>query len=244
MGFKEFAISRDLLYLSGAFLGAALGYFWSFVRKDLNLRSRNRRIALALFLLSAMIAGLAISFIASMGAVFTDAGILIVAGIFTLVCAVALRFPRAVAFPLLIIGSLLVVWIGYSCLRPKPVSTAPLVIIANDGANSHVEDEGGVKIISTDGLSSLHIEAVLVEIDPCYPVFGGSRRVQITEISLGTGRLYSDNSLKGPIVQRFYSFLNANNFFRISVQNKSSAIDTAGIAPGSQKSIYVSELAD
>ena len=244
MEFKGFAISRDLLYLSAALLGMALGYFWSISRKDLNLRSRNRRIALALVLLSAMIAALAISFIVSMGAVFKDTGLLIIAGVFILVCAVALRFPRAVAFPLLIASSLIVVWVGYSCLRPKPVSTAPLVLIENDTASGFIDGEGDVKIVKVDGLSSVYIQAVVVDIDPHYPVFGGSKRVQITEISNGGEQLYSDNSLNGPMVQRFYSFLNASRFLGINVQNKYCTISTAGIAQGAQKSIYASELTE
>ncbi|GHV43771.1 hypothetical protein AGMMS49546_26330 [Spirochaetia bacterium] len=135
MDFEHFSISRDLFYLSGAFMGLVFGYMFGLFRHYITAPSRNRRITLLFCLLSGALGSLALSLIYSRGLILHASSLFIPTGICVLVFALAVCFPRAVACPLILLTGILVVWIGYSFLRlpPAEASSVPLLSLYNDG---------------------------------------------------------------------------------------------------------------
>ncbi len=195
----EFGLSRDMLYLSGLLAGIALGFFLSAFKKNSSTRFRSRRIALTLLFLSLMIASLAVSVIASMGAIFAERGVLVCAGLAVLVFAVAVRFPRAVAYPLIIFGGLVTVWLTWSYLRFPQFHDTPVALVSSaandsfavrifsgsDGENTSaaVSGESGLRekndsgriFYTNSGVSVLDFFLVFIELDQIFPVAGGRK---------------------------------------------------------------------
>ena len=201
MDFNTFSLSRDLLCLSGAFTGIALGLILNAFRKGLNRRSRSRRIALSLLSFSGLVAVFAIAIIVSLGAIFNDPSVFIAAACAVPLCILAARFPRLAAYPLILTGGIVAVWLGYTILRFPPVqfNAEPLAAITHIEGNRYTikfpAAGDGAKTIQTiqteSSLSSLSFSAAFIFTDPRYPFFGGSARGLITQIRSSAGIIYT-----------------------------------------------------
>ncbi|MDR2133967.1 MAG: hypothetical protein LBP27_02575 [Treponema sp.] len=210
-----FSVSRDLLYLSGALTGIALGFVLSLLRKDLGIRSKNRRISVMLLFLSGALAAFAAALGVSRGAVFSDSGLFLAAGMCIPPCALAARFPRAAAYPLILAGGLLAVWLAFSYLRfpPADSGSAPPALIYGEGEGPFSIQTGGGRapVLSIpDGLSSLEFRGVLISFDRHYPFVGGAGRGRISEIRRNGEVLYHDAGIGSPLLEACYSWLGAN----------------------------------
>ena len=254
MDFNEFALSRDLLYISSAVTGLAIGLLFSLFRKDLSRESRNRRITLAIVSFSGTITGLAITFIVSFGAVFTDMVVLIIGGGCIVLCAVAVCFPRTVAFPLILLTGLAVSWLGFSCLRFPVFHSSPALIISY----SDTSDTGDVYLIKFDMIavtsrasagdisisgkrSFFNCNVKTVEIIPQFPFIGGKNHGFISSITSDMGQEYNVNTLNSPLFKLFYT-ASVQQVTGITIKNFDKTIKLDDIPQGS--TILISMLPD
>lgn len=148
MDVRNFSIARDLLYISCALTGIALGCILSLFKKNISIRSRNRRLTMILVTFSGILAAFSGAILVSQGDIFSSDSLFLAAGICIPVFALAAFFPCTVAYPLILAGGLLVVWLGYSFLR--------FPLIAEDGSSLvYVRYEGddaySVKVPSEPG---------------------------------------------------------------------------------------------
>ena len=257
MNFTGYALSRDMLYISAAVTGIALGLLLSTYKKELRLR--NRRITLALLFFSGTIVSIAVSFIASMGEIFKDSAVLITAGIFMGVCALAVCFPRGAAYPLILLGGLVVTWLGLTCLRFPEYTNSSAVVIAypeNSEAGdaylirfaSDARNANASSVISGDTAGIIRINGkhpflvfsiAVIQIERYFPFAGGSKHGLITGISSEAGQEFSDYSLDGPLVKPYYSWLGSGSRSRgIGISRIEKTVNLEGIVPG--KEIFVS----
>ncbi|MDR0877652.1 MAG: hypothetical protein LBN21_06335 [Treponema sp.] len=259
MDFEIFSITRDLLCLTGTFVGTALGYFWSLCRKDITLRSRNRRITLVLLFFSGALIAFSTAIIVSRGAIFGAGSLFAVAGAGVPVFALAVRFPRAAAFPLILVGGLLIVWLGHSYLRFPLIksSSVPLISIYNDGGGSYsikfptsygdravrlsVGTERLPPLPISESLSSLAFQGTRIGFGELYPIIGGTARGAIGTIHRDGGILYTDPFLEGSLLRAYYSRL-ASIFhqgpFAVHFQSVKGAPPINSIPEGANLSIF------
>ena len=234
MDFNSYALCRDILYISGAVTGVALGLLLGNFRKDLNAKNKSRRIALAMFFFSGTVAGLAISFIISYGAIFTDIPALVFSGVFIVLCALSVIFPRVVAYPLILLGGLAVTWLCIFCLRFPAFSGIPAFGITHienspPGSNTWLidpapgtapvhspnslvfnEEENKNVIWVTGNHSFLTVRMTTIEIERHFPFAGGAKHCLVTAINSDTGLEYSDNSLQNPLASIFFTRRNSD----------------------------------
>ncbi|MDR0623737.1 MAG: hypothetical protein LBG10_04840, partial [Treponema sp.] len=213
MDIRNFSIARDLLYLSGALTGIVLGYVLTFFRKNISIRFRNRRITLVLCAFSGVLAAFSAAIIVSAGEIFSSGGLFLAAGVCVPVFALAVFFPRLAAYPLILAGGLLTVWLGYSFLRFPLVGEngSPLVYVYHEGDNAYSvrlpagpgkpgdrTDKNAVPVIPAgDGLAAaefrisgnqppLNLAVALIGFHAWYPLIGGTERGIITLLRRGT----------------------------------------------------------
>jgi hypothetical protein len=154
-------------------------------------------ITLSLCIASAAVLSLAGMLICSGGNILFAGPFLLPSGIGFVIFGLAFRFPRAVAFPLILVSGLLIVWLGYNFLRfPLIVSggtpgATPIASVRRepDGALSirfayrtGYNEESGVLSLEDDGQAP-EFSASLIHFDERYPLIGGEDRGMITRIS-------------------------------------------------------------
>ena len=264
----EFGLSRDMLYLSGLLAGIALGFFLSAFKKNSSTHFRSRRIALTLLFLSLMIASLAVSVIASMGAIFAERGVLVCAGLAVLIFAVAVRFPRAVAYPLIIFGGLVTVWLTWSYLRFPQFHDTPVALVSSaandsfavrifsgsDGENTSaaVSGESGLRekndsgriFYTNSGVSVLDFFLVFIELDQIFPVAGGSKRVILREINADSDTLFQENPLEG-LLSNYYNWIESrprSTLLGITCRSLGGTVHTQGMSAETVIPVLITEL--
>jgi hypothetical protein len=208
MDFEHFSVSRDLLYLASLFTGAGLGCFLAALSSV--RRGRSGWISAALCFLSCAVAAISGSIILSTGAVFTAFPLFVPAAAFFVTGVLALRFPRAGVVFVFLAGVFTVFAAAVFLRYPRFVSpdnpagngNLPVMTVQSTGGGILVRktqrpaDRAGSPD-STDSDSaetwnlaegspaeSLYFEALAVEANPLYPVFGGEKRGFFT----GAGR--------------------------------------------------------
>jgi hypothetical protein len=223
MDFEYFALSRDLLYLTGALIGAALGCFLSLFGKTCTIRSRNRRISALFCILSGAVAAAALSLIVSQRRILGTNLLFVPVGICVFVFMLAVIFPRVVAFPLILVSGFLVIWAGHTFLRFPVVkeSSVPLALISHEGERLVVRFPAGDRaqnnawnrnsrldreslVISGDS-SSLEFSAAVVSYSRLYPLIGGEKRGVISMIWQGEDVLYADPYINDSLLFSYYS---------------------------------------
>jgi hypothetical protein len=139
MDVRNFSAARDILYLSGALTGIAFGYILSLFRKNIGIHFRNRLLTLMLVAFSGALAAFSAAILVSRGDIFSSGALFFAVGACVPVFALAALFPRTVAYPLVLAGGLLAVWLGYSFLRFPPVAEggASLVYVYHKGDNAY-----------------------------------------------------------------------------------------------------------
>jgi hypothetical protein len=218
MDFRNFSIARDLFYLSGALAGVVLGYVLTFFRKDISIRSRNRRLTLVFCAFSGLLAAFSGAVVASAGEIFFSGGLFLAAGLCVPVFALAVFFPRTVAYPLILAGGLLTVWLGYSFLRFSLVAenSPPLAYVYREGDTYSVRlpagpgnpgdraeknaapvipagDRAAAAVFRLSGNHpSLDVEGILISFHAWYPLIGGTERGVITLLRQGAETLYTN----------------------------------------------------
>ena len=257
MDLYNFALSRDMFYISGAAAGLALGCFFSLLKHGLSAQARNRRIVLALLLLSVMIAGWAVSVIVSKAAIFKETGVIVVAGVLAALFVLTVFFPRAAAYPLILLGGLCAVGMGYVCMRfppliDQPLTQEPLALVSVTGNTDDADKDGDVIVIKapipalniriSDTVSYMQFSAAVIDINRLYPVAGGKKRIVLTEISTDTGIIFSDNPLESSILKSFYSPSGLGSRIGINSRSLYCRVNREGIPAGKDIPVYASEL--
>jgi hypothetical protein len=218
MEFESFAVSRDLLCLTGALAGTTLGYVVSLGGRDTTIRARNRRITIVLIVFSFAVAAFAGAVIASRAAIFDEASLFIVPAFCVPVFALAFRFPRTVGYPLILAGGLLTVWLGYSFLRYPPVKDggAPLAALQNDAAGGYLlrlpsgpADGALSTVLPLPGaVSSVEFHGVLIGVNRFYPLIGGEERGLVTLVRRDGETFYAEPGFRG-LPGSWYRYLDA-----------------------------------
>ncbi|MDR2257843.1 MAG: hypothetical protein LBE14_01700 [Treponema sp.] len=234
MDVRNFSIARDLLYLSGALTGVALGYILSLFKKGITIRSRNRRLTMMLFVFSGALAAFSAAIVSSFGDIFSDGGLFLVAGICVPVFALAVFFPRAAAYPFMLAGGLLAVWLGYSFLRFPLIaeSRSPLLYVHHEGddvysiriltesgkAGDRAEkitvpavpagDRAAAAVFQINGSQPpLDIEGAFIRFHPRYPLVGGTERGLVTLIRRGDEVVYVNSRPRNSLLNPWHSRL-------------------------------------
>ena len=252
MELYNFALSRDMLCLSGALTGISLGFFLSLAKKNLGSGSRSRRIAFALFFLSMMITSLALAFITSSGAIFYDTAVLVLTLILIPVFALTVIFPRVYAFPLVLLTGLIIVWIAYSSLRFPLFTNAPVALISShtDGSFSincypGNNEESGKTYYTRANVSFLKFSVVTAEINRIFPVIGGNKHIVISEISTDADIVCREKSLEGSLLGSFVNWVYSrpgSSFLGITYFNLSGTVYPGNMAAGIDIPVFAAEL--
>lgn len=263
MDVRNFSIARDLLYASGALTGVALGYIVSLFRTIVTIRSRGRRITLIFIVFSAALAAFAAAIAVSFGDIFSSTGLFIVAGIWVPVFTLAVCFPRALAYPLILAGGLLVVWLGYFFLRFPLVTeghSPPLYVYhagnaaytinilakpgqTGDRAGKTVPVQDGSQRDSTDlvvlqisgNRPPLDIEGVLIHFHPWYPLIGGTERGLVTLIRRDNEILYTNTHPENVLSKVRHSRLDS---FGIVVKSVGGTVSLDSIPRGADLAVF------
>jgi hypothetical protein len=228
MDFDNFALARDLFYLAGALAGAAAGCFLTLFRRNCSIRSRNRRISVLLCVLSGAIAAIALSLIVSQRGILRVNFLFVSTGICIFVFVFAVIFPRAVAYPLILAGGLLFVWVGYTFLRFPVIeeSSVPLAFVSHEGERLVVRFPSGGRsqnisrnlksgqdkiepLVVSGDVSSLEFFAVVISYNRLYPLIGGEKRGVISMIRRGDEILYINPYVNKPLFSSYYSHFNS-----------------------------------
>jgi hypothetical protein len=194
MDSEYFPLCRDLLYLTFALTGVSLGSALHLLRRNLRRKVRNRIILWLFCVLSGIFVCFSLVLIYSRAFLGFIPPLAPFLGAVAVVFALAARFPRAFGFPLILLGGLAVLWLGYSFLRfPRIRSegTPLFLVIRHGGATGTLrfivpgngEWRAQTYILNAgEGEALPELRGILVTLDPLYPLFGGETRGMITEI--------------------------------------------------------------
>jgi hypothetical protein len=251
MEFESFTLSRDLLCLAGALTGATVGYVASLGRGDTTIRARNRLITIALVVFSAAVAAFAGAVIVSKAAIFDGVLPFVVPAVCVPVFALALRFPRAVGYPLILAGGFLAVWLGYSFLRYPLVKNGgvPLAVLQDDGAGGRLlrlpagpADAALSTVLPLPGTgSSTELHGVLVGVNRFYPLIGGEERGFVSLVRHGGETLYAEPGFRG-LAGAWYRYLDALQRERdmgITFRELQNTADTEAIPRGTDIRVFI-----
>ncbi|MDR1238625.1 MAG: hypothetical protein LBK27_00765 [Treponema sp.] len=249
MEVPHFSAARDLLYLGGAMLGLAAGFMLSLFKKHLSIRSRNRRITLIFLAFSGVLAAFSAAVAVSCGGIFSQRGLFLLALAGAPVFALAVLFPRVAAYPLMLAGGLLAVWLGYSFLRFPPAGGegAPLVYVHHEGAGvysirlpagsgAQAGDRAAVFQLSGNQ-SSLTVEGARIGFPAAWPLVGGADRGIAALVRRGDEVLYADRRLETPLLKNWYARLGRRG---IVFQNAAGTVPLGGIPRGADMAVFFS----
>lgn len=176
-----------------------------------------------LCILSGAVAAIALSLIVSQRRILNVNLLFIPVGVCVFVFTLAVIFPKVIAFPLILVSGLVIIWAGYTFLRFPVVkeSSVPLALIshererlivkfpAGDRAQGNAERRspgpGRESLVISGDLSSLEFSAVVISYDWLYPLIGGEKRGVVSMIRRGEDVLYIDPYMNDPLLLSYYS---------------------------------------
>ena len=238
MDFEQYALARDFLYLGALFFGAGTGFILR--------RFRNAAVTAGLCLFSGTLAALCAASIISNWRIFAETALYLPLGILALVLAVAVRFPRATGFPLILISGAFVVWMGYACLRYPVIGDNGLGQVTRDGENYiHARlpsDMSGSSLSfhNADEDAVMEFRAFIVSVSRYFPLAGGRSRGVITEISYNNRLLYAESRLGTKIIFSGYFSPGADTEFPvhfIAFHEAAGMLETGKLFPGAGRTI-------
>jgi hypothetical protein len=225
MEFENYTAVRDLFYLAALFAGSGIGCVLNRFRIKSTLRFRNRAVTLALCLFSGMVAALAGALIYSKGFVVFEKTFYVPAVIAVVFPALAVRFPRAAGFPLILVSGCAVIWIGYSFLQFPLLDAGEScrASVFNEGNGRYIarfaSDRGAnpeqsllIRIGGEGQPAEKFLEFCFVRIfcAPPVPLIGGENRGIITEIRSENEVFYADPRFTGNLLRGWYGGLQKN----------------------------------
>ena len=212
MEFREFAFARDFLYLAALFFGLGLGCFINRIKGIRSERLRNAAVTTGLCFFSAAVAALTVASVYSRGLIFTEEALYIPAGITAGLTALALVFPRAAGFPLVLATGAFLVWLAYASLRFPAIEPAAGAYRTGDtaavqgwvaqGANGVLQVRillsPSAEPVSFDAAAdTLEFRAAAFSLPAPFPIAGGVKRGLISAVYSSGERLYADPRIGG-----------------------------------------------
>jgi hypothetical protein len=245
MNFERFAASRDFMYLAAVCMGLTLGCITDICVPRRTSRSRDALITAGLCCLSGTVAALAAALVLA-GPLLTLKPLILPCGVTVCVLALAFRFPRMVAFPLLLLSGFVIVWLGYSFLRfPQAVPSAlPLASVYHESGGFPVyvnaSQAGASETLPRIRLRSLENEELPLEFSAgfvrygdLYPLIGGVTRGGLSSVRQGENELASGFALKSPFLLMFYNrFPAERRLWGLSFQTCKTTLNLNAILPG------------
>jgi hypothetical protein len=210
-------------------------------------------VALMFFIFSLFVVALAFTCVYSRLEIFQIFPCLIIASIFAVVSAAALRFPRTVAFPLIILGGVFSIWTAYTFLRFPPMDrgTSGLVSIYNgeDGIFIHFEPRNRADRFSPaaadigplEADAPLAIQLALISMDPAIPLIGAQKRGIVSLIQKSGEAVFTEKRLTGSLFRKWYSLLSQealSGMIDISLSFKEIQVDTSGFTPEMSLTVF------
>jgi hypothetical protein len=251
MEFEFFALSRDLLCLTGALTGVTLGYVASLGRGDTTIRVRNRRITILLVVFSAAVAAFAGAILVSRAAIFDEVLLFVAPAFCVPVFALAFRFPRAAGYPLILAGGLLAVWLGYSFLRYPPVKDGgvPLAALQNDGAGGCLlrlpagpADAALSRALPLPGDAlSVEFHGLFVGVNRFYPLVGGEERGLVVLVRRNGETLYAEPGFQGlaGFWYRYLETLQKKRDAGITLRELQNTVTVDAVPPGMDIQVFI-----
>jgi hypothetical protein len=200
---ENFAPARDFFYLAAILTGAALGSLFNRWRRRATRSFRDLSLSLCFILLSGAVAALAVSVIRSGGGIFFEKGLYLPLACLGGLSMLALRFPRAAGFPLILLGGLAAVWLGLSWWRLPLLGEDALLRVTHEASDRYAvlvppgRAAEGERRLSFGGDESAPLEITLTRLEyhRFIPLIGGEARGLITEIALPGNTLLADTLL-------------------------------------------------
>jgi len=242
MEIEQFAPARDFLYLAALLFGIGLGCIINRFRQGKTPRFRNLTVTVGICFFSGTIAALTAAIVYSNWMIFSETALYFPLVLFALLPALAMVFPREAGYPLILVSGVLVVWVGYACLR------FPIV---DDAARGWVTQGGSglvqVRLVSpgTDTFLSFQPSAEVVEfrgfsfsLPGAFPIAGGVKRGLVAGIYNDNEPLFSDPRLGRLFFPGPYPFPGAGRNLReawerfFSFQETTGKLETAMLFPG------------
>jgi hypothetical protein len=112
-----------------------------------------------------MTVSLAAAFIIAQVQIFTEASVCITGTVFAALLVIAVRFPRAVGYPLILLAGVVTVWAGFSFLR-YPIINPSIPVV------SYTHEDLG---------SNREVIYTRLRVPRFYPLFGGETRGLLTD---------------------------------------------------------------
>ena len=234
--------ARDFLYLAAIFSGAGMGCLLYRLRRKTPTRFKNLSVSLCFFFLAAALAALTAALIISNWEIFAHNEIYLPMGIFAALLMLAVRFPKAAGFPVLLGSGIVILWIGLTFLRFPAVTEFTL-------AQINREESGLVRIVPLPQSAAapyypvpfrpigenfeLELRTQLLLPSKIIPFAGGTWRALHLEILDNHKLLYQFGNARnpnerGPFASRFSSFLESQK-----------TIDTRQIFHGTSLTVYI-----
>ena len=224
---ENFGACRDIFYLGFLFFGGAAGFFLHWFRVGAKIRFRSRSVTLGLVLLSCAVAAFAVSWILAGGRLFPGRAFYITGIILAVLLVLAVRFPAAAGFPLVLAAGIVYVWIAWSFGQfPRLGGTQTdqnlrQLAVIKTGGNSELSFEinsGNGEITKmfsagfVPGETVFDIAVTSFGYADFVPVIGGVRRGQITSVLDGGKNIYSDSRFDRGLLAAWLSGFRQNGF--------------------------------
>jgi hypothetical protein len=167
-----------------------------------------------------MVAAMAGALIYSKGLIVFEKPLYIPVLIAAVLLVLAVRFPRAAGFPLILISGCAVIWIGYAFLQFPLIAAGGSfrVSIANEGNGQYAARfASGRRTIPEQDLL-IHLEGegrpedrfleftfVRVSYAPSFPLIGGENRGIVSEVRGENAVFYTDPRFTGSLLRGWYA---------------------------------------
>jgi len=257
MDFEKFAPARDYFYLAAILLGAGTGCILNRFRKNSTRRFRNWVVTVGLIFFSGTLAALSAAIVYSNGHILLDTTLYPYLGILAAVLILALRFPRAAGFPVIIISGVFIIWISYGYLRFPVINDSGrlritreangfvhVIPVVSSGETKTAEKPLPVFSFQASGDSQvMEFRAFCFSFSRVLPVIGGVRRGCIAEIRCGEELNYTDARFSNKLFPGLYLgadvVLASKRFF--TFREIPAALELRKLRPGEGLTAFLNE---
>ncbi|GHU47262.1 hypothetical protein FACS1894200_02350 [Spirochaetia bacterium] len=249
---ERFPLSRDLLYVSLVLLGFGAACLLHSFRASFKRNVRSRFITLFFIDIAAALAVFTAACVFSQLQLFSGEyrRVYSVGGGLLVLALLAVRFPKYVAFPLIIAGGILCIWVGYSFLQFPLLNdkeglllTLSRVDLAAD--SSTIEDTLVINFLQQNrittlppcsGLQGIEIEFRFITMGTIIPLIGGEKRGRISRILRNEEAVFIDTAIENAALNAWYGVLEV--FAPVSFQKVTVQEYVANLKPAMNLSVY------
>lgn len=210
MEFNNPGTARDLFYLASLFFGAGLGSLLNRWRFHANQRFRSRSTTWGFLLLSAAVVCFALNLILSGGKFFPEFSYYLTGIILAVSALLALRFPRAAGFPLVLAAGFIIVWMAYSFGQFTRYDKDGTFVgywesSATGQVSIHLITDKTITFFLEAENPDFELSISTVEYVSFIPLAGGEKRGIITELQSSGNILYLDSRYEKGLMGAWYT---------------------------------------